>query len=97
MFGFSLSYNGSVIMPRRKENMKKGRLSLVFFFLFVFLLAGSFLSGQQRRPRVPWEERSPKVGKKVPDIMIYDKDLNRSPLSNLYKDSLLVIQWGGCT
>ena len=75
---------------------------MVFFSLFVLLLIGSFLKGQQqqqrqRRPRVPWEERSPKVGKKVPDIMIYDKDLNKIPLSNLYKDSLLVIQWGGCT
>ena len=82
--------------------MKKGRISSVFFSLFVLLLLGSFLKGQQqqrqqRRPRVPWEERSPKVGKKVPDIMIYDKDLNKVPLSNLYKDSLLVIQWGGCT
>jgi hypothetical protein len=83
--------------------MKKGRISIVFFFLLTFLLIGSFLKGQQqqqrqtRRPRVPWEERSPKVGKKVPDIMIYDKDLNKIPLSNLYKDSLLVIQWGGCT
>jgi hypothetical protein len=37
------------------------------------------------------------VGKKVPDIMIYDRDLNKIPLSNLNKDSLLVIQWGGCT
>jgi len=83
--------------------MKKGGISLVFFSLFALLLIGSFLKGQQqqqqqqRRPRVPWEERSPNVGKKVPDIMIYDKDLNKIPLSNLYKDSLLVIQWGGCT
>jgi hypothetical protein len=80
--------------------MRKGRIYLVSFSLFALLLIGSFLKGQQqqqRRPRVPWEERSPKVGKKVPDIMIYDKDLNKIPLSNLYKDSLLVIQWGGCT
>lgn len=82
--------------------MKTGRISFVFFSLLLFLLFGSFLKGQQqqqrqRRPRVPWEERSPKVGKRVPDIMIYDKDLNKIPLSNLYKDSLLVIQWGGCT
>ena len=83
--------------------MKKGHIFIVFFSLFALLLIGSFLKGQQqqqrqqRRPRVPWEERSPKVGKKVPDIMIYDKDLNKIPLSNLYKDTLLVIQWGGCT
>lgn len=83
--------------------MKKGRISLVFFSLFLLMLIGSFLKGQQqqqqqqRRPQVPWEERSPKVGKKIPDFMIYDKDLNKIPLSNLYKDSLLVIQWGGCT
>jgi hypothetical protein len=83
--------------------MKKGRIFLVFFSLLVLSLIGSFLLGQQqkqrqqRRPRVPWEERSPSVGKKIPDIMIYDKDLNKIPLSNLYKDSLLVIQWGGCT
>jgi hypothetical protein len=83
--------------------MKKGHIRFVIFSLFVLVLIGSFLMGQQqrqrqqRRPRVPWEERSPKVGKKVPDVMIYDKDLNKIPLSNLYKDSLLVIQWGGCT
>ena len=78
--------------------MKKGRISIVFLSLFLFLLIGSFLLGQQqRRQRVPWEERSPAIGKKVPDIMIYDKDLNKIPLSNLYKDTLLVIQWGGCT
>ncbi len=78
--------------------MKKGQISIVFSALFLLLLIGSFLEGKlQRRQRVPWEERSPKIGKKVPDIMIYDKNLNRIPLSNLYKDTLLVIQWGGCT
>jgi len=77
--------------------MKKVRISLFFFSLFALLLFGSFLKGQQRRQRAPWEERSPKIGKKVPDVMIYDKDLNKIPLSNLHKDSLLVIQWGGCT
>ena len=77
--------------------MKKGRISIVIFSLFLLVLIGSFLRGQQRRQRAPWEERSPKIGKKVPDLMIYDKDLNKIPLSNLYKDSLLVIQWGGCT
>ena len=87
-------------MPRRREKMNKVRISLVFFSLFVLLLIGSLLKGQQQqqsRQRAPWEERSPKIGKKVPDIMIYDKDLNKIPLSNLHKDSLLVIQWGGCT
>jgi len=77
--------------------MKKGRISIVIFSLFLLVLIGSFLRGQQRRQRAPWEERSPKIGKKVPDLMIYDKDLNKIPLSNLYKDSLLIIQWGGCT
>ena len=84
-------------MPRRRKKMKKVRISLFFFSLFALLLIGSFLKGQQRRQRAPWEERSPKIGNKVPDIMIYDKDLNKIPLSNLHKDSLLVIQWGGCT
>jgi hypothetical protein len=89
--------NSNVNNPRRKEKMKKGHISLVFFSLFLLALIGSLLFGEQQRRRVPWEERSPKVGKKVPDIMIYDKNLNKVPLSNLYKDSLLVIQWGGCT
>lgn len=51
----------------------------------------------QRRDRAPWEERSPKVGKKVPDVVVFDASLNKISLSNLYKDTLLVIQWGGCT
>lgn len=29
--------------------------------------------------------------------MVYDKNLNKIPLSNLYKDAILIIQWGGCT
>jgi hypothetical protein len=61
------------------------------------LLISTLILGQQRRRRAPWEERSPAVGKKVPDVMVYDKDLNQIPLSNLYKDTYLVIQWGGCT
>ncbi|MFQ6038253.1 MAG: hypothetical protein ACE5LV_06515 [Candidatus Aminicenantales bacterium] len=77
--------------------MEKTRALVGLFAAIAFLAAGIFLKAQQRRQRPPWEERSPAVGKKVPDIMVYDRDLNRIPLSNLYKNTLLVIQWGGCT
>ena len=77
--------------------MRKSRVSfLLLFFVFVLVIS-LLLPGQQRRKRAPWSERSPAVGKKVPEIMVYDKDLNQLPLSSLYKDTLLVIQWGGCT
>ena len=65
--------------------------------LVCVILVTSVLLARQRRDRPPWEERSPKVGKKVPDALVYDASLNKISLSNLYKDSLLVIQWGGCT
>jgi len=78
---FCLLYNSKVNNPRRKQKMKKGHISLVFFSMFLLVLIGSLLFGEQQRP----------------DIMIYDKNLNKIPLSNLYKGSLLVIQWGGCT
>jgi hypothetical protein len=65
--------------------------------LVCILLVTSVLLAQQRRDRAPWEERSPKLGKIVPDVVVYDANLNEISLSNLYKDTLLVIQWGGCT
>ncbi len=77
--------------------MSKLRTYIVFGFLLFLLIAGSLGFGQQRRQRPPWNERSPTVGKKVPEVMVYDKNLNKIPLSNLYKDTLLIIQWGGCT
>ncbi len=77
--------------------MKKLRTPIVVGSLFLLLLIGSLGLSQQRRQRRPWNERSPVVGKKVPEFMVYDKNLNKIPLSNLYKDAILVIQWGGCT
>ncbi len=77
--------------------MSKLRTYIVFGSLLLLLIAGSLGSGQQRRQSAPWNERSPAVGKKVPEVMIYDKNLNKIPLSNLHKDTILVIQWGGCT
>ena len=65
--------------------------------LVCILLVTSVLLAQQRRDRAPWEERSHKVGKIVPDVVVYDANFNEISLSNLYKDTLLVIQWGGCT
>jgi hypothetical protein len=77
--------------------MRKLRMYLVVGFVFLLLIGGSLGLSQQRRRRAPWNERSPAVGQKVPEVMVYDKDLNKIPLSNLYKDAILVIQWGGCT
>jgi len=77
--------------------MRKLKTYILVGSLFLLLLIGSLGSGQQRRQRRPWNERSPAVGKKVPEVMVYDKNLNKIPLSNLYKDAILVIQWGGCT
>ncbi len=77
--------------------MRKLRTYIVVGSLFLLLLVGSLGLGQQRRQRPSWGERSPAVGKKVPEVMVYDKNLNKIPLSNLYKNAILVIQWGGCT
>ena len=77
--------------------MRKLRTYIVVGSLFLLLIVGSLGLGQQRRQRRPWSERSPAVGKKVPEVMVYDKNLNKIPLSNLYKDAILIIQWGGCT
>jgi hypothetical protein len=76
--------------------MRKKKSSFVLFSLMLLLIVSSLILGQ-RRQRVPWEERSLPVGKKIADFMVYDRDLNKIPLSNLYKNRLLVIQWGGCT
>jgi cytochrome oxidase Cu insertion factor (SCO1/SenC/PrrC family) len=81
----------------RREAMKKKIILLMAWSLVCILLVTSVLLAQQRRDRAPWEERSPKVGKIVPDVVVYDANLNEISLSNLYKDTLLVIQWGGCT
>ncbi len=77
--------------------MSKLRTYIVFGSLFLLLIVGSLGLSQQRRQRPSWNERSPTVGKKVSEVMVYDKNLNKIPLSNLYKDALLIIQWGGCT
>ncbi len=77
--------------------MRKLRTYILVGSLFMLLIVGSLGLGQQRRQRASWGERSPAVGKKVPEVMIYDKNLNKIPLSNLYKDAILIIQWGGCT
>ncbi len=77
--------------------MRKSKVSVVLLFFIFILVVSLLIPGQQRRKRPPWSERSPAVGKKVPEVMVYDKDLNQIPLSSLYKDTYLVIQWGGCT
>lgn len=76
--------------------MRKKKTSFVLFSLMLLLIVSSLILGQ-RRKRAPWEERSLPIGKKIADFMVYDRDLNKIPLSNLYKNRLLVIQWGGCT
>ncbi len=77
--------------------MRKLRTYILVGSLFLLLIVGSLGLGQQRRQRPSWGERSPAVGQKIPEVMVYDKNLNKIPLSNLYKDALLIIQWGGCT
>ncbi len=74
---------------------KKTFLVLVLFLVATVVISSVLLAQQGERP--PWEERAPKVGKKAPDVVIYDESLNKIPFSNLHKDTLLVIQWGGCT
>lgn len=76
--------------------MRKSKVSVLLLSIF-FLMISFLVPGQQRRKRPLWSERSPAVGKKVPEVIIYNKDLNKIPLSSLYKDTYLVIQWGGCT
>ena len=70
----------------------------IFLWVVVFVLvAGVLCTAQERRQRAPWDERSPKVKRIVPDVNIYDENLNHVPFSNFYKDTLLIVQWGGCT
>ena len=76
--------------------MKKLRTSIIFWSILVLLFMSTLILGQ-RRKRAPWSERSPAIGKKVPEVTIYDKHINKFPFSNLYKGTTLVIQWGGCT
>ena len=69
-----------------------------FLLVVVFVLvAGILCTAQERRQRAPWDERSPKVKRTVPDLKIYDENLNHIPLSNLYENTLMIVQWGGCT
>ncbi len=70
----------------------------IFLWVIVFVLVASVLcTATQRRQRPSWEDRSPKVKQTVPNLKIYDERLNHIPFSNLYKDTLLIVQWGGCT
>lgn len=70
----------------------------IFLWVVVFVLMASVLcTAIQRRQRPSWKDRSPKVKETVPDLKIYDESLNHISFSNLYKDTLLIVQWGGCT
>jgi len=74
--------------------MNRRFLTLTLWTAVFALLAGAFLVGQGWEE---WEDSSPPIGKKIPDVKIYDVNLNHIPLSNLYKGSYLYFQWGGCT
>ncbi|MFC2164375.1 hypothetical protein ACFLT2_05195 [Acidobacteriota bacterium] len=76
--------------------MKNRTFHVLILFLVATVVMSSVLLAQQRE-RPSWDERAPKVGNKAPEVQIYDESLNKISLSNLYKDTLLVIQWGGCT
>ncbi len=73
------------------------RVCLAVSLALAFLLFA--LAAAQRLPVPPtWEERSPALGEKVPEVKVHDEELNEVSLSDLYKRSeLLVMQWGGCT
>lgn len=75
----------------------KNKTFLALTILLMAIVVFSYVLLAQQRERPSWEERAPKVGNKAPDVQIYDENLNKIPFSNLYKDTLLVIQWGGCT
>jgi len=77
--------------------MKKWRISVSLLSIFLLLVLSSVSLAQARRQRPPWNERSPAIGKKVPDAVVFDKNLNKIPFTNFYEDTILVIQWGGCT
>jgi hypothetical protein len=69
---------------------------ITLWTLILVLIVGSLAYGQQRR-RISWEERSPGIGKTVPDVMIYNEKLQQVSLSSLYKGNYIYLQWGGCT
>ncbi|MGD2294367.1 MAG: hypothetical protein PVF22_00850 [Candidatus Aminicenantes bacterium] len=77
--------------------MKKSRHPVLLWVLVCVLAASTLCLALQQSQRPSWEERSPKVGATVPDVKIYDENLNPIPFSNLYKNTLLIVQWGGCT
>ena len=80
--------------------MKKQYNILLFATVLLLVVSIAYTSAQeqrQRRQRPSWESRSPSVGKIVPDIPVYDMNLKPIQFSNLYKNSLLIVQWGGCT
>ncbi|MFA9454718.1 MAG: hypothetical protein ACERK6_12485 [Candidatus Aminicenantaceae bacterium] len=76
--------------------MKRKITMITLWALVLTLVVGSLVYGQQRQ-RAPWEERSPGIGKVVPDVMIYNQKLQQVSLSSLYKGNYLYLQWGGCT
>jgi hypothetical protein len=75
----------------------KNKIFLVLTMLLMLTVVATSLLLAQQRERPSWEERAPKIGIKAPEVQIYDENLNKIPFSDLYKDTLLVIQWGGCT
>ncbi|MFC2157384.1 hypothetical protein ACFLT9_06060 [Acidobacteriota bacterium] len=82
--------------------MKKPHKILLFATVLLLVASIVYTSAEegwqkQRRERPSWEIRSPSVGKIVPDIPVYDMNLKPVQFSNLYKNSLLIVQWGGCT
>ncbi len=77
--------------------MRRRIAFITLWTLIMVLVVGSLVYGQQQRRRAPWEERSPGIGKVVPDVMIYNEKLQQIPLSSLYQGNTLYLQWGGCT
>lgn len=81
-----------------KEVLMRKLKTPIFLWVVVFVLVASVLcTATQRRQRPSWEDRAPKLNATVPDLKIYDERLKHIPFSNLYKDTLLIVQWGGCT
>ena len=76
--------------------MRRGFAVITLWALVLVLVVGSLAFGQQNR-RAPWEERSPGIGKIVPNMKIYNEKLQQIQLSSLYKGNYLYLQWGGCT
>ncbi len=76
--------------------MRRRIAVITLWTLVLVLVVGSLAYGQQNR-RASWEDRSPGIGKIVPDVKIYNEKLQQIQLSSLYKGSYLYLQWGGCT